>query len=139
MPLPKTFIVKQCMEKCQGIHPGLKQCYLNGSSFSINPQSVYQHIDKNIYNISSSDCRANMLSKKLGVNNHRLPYVVILDEIDFFIDPGKKSHSGNTCIETLVKWASDHSKRFILIGISNSVGDSSAKFITGISQVNNMP
>mmetsp|Transcript_10470 Transcript_10470/g.19575 ORF Transcript_10470/g.19575 Transcript_10470/m.19575 type:complete len:125 (-) Transcript_10470:732-1106(-) len=64
---------------------------------------------------------------------HRLSYVFILDEIDLLVHSGKKSCKGFRCIQTLVTWASDHSKRLTLIGISNAVGDNIARRIISLS------
>jgi hypothetical protein len=80
------------------------------------------------------------LSRKLGISKktvNRLPYVVIFDEMDFLVNSAgmKKSTKGFQCVQTLVKWASDHSKRLVLIGISNCVGDDIAKCITSLSKV----
>lgn len=134
----KTLIVQQCIAKCEEIYIGLTHCSLKGSCFYENEEEVYQRI-ASMVDDRSSYTTVQQLSRKLGTSKkvNRLPYVVIFDEIDFLMNSAgkKKSTIGFRCVHTLVKWASDHSKRLILIGISNCVGDDIAKCITSLSKV----
>jgi hypothetical protein len=132
--LLKTAIVNNCVTKCEQRYFGLKHCYMNGSAHSINPEGVYKCISSMI-NGSSSYSSVEQLDTKLSKKQKRLPYLVMVDEIDFILTLGHKHSRGLQCVQTLVKWASNQSKRLILIAISNSVGDDTAKLITSLSEV----
>ncbi len=69
------------------------------------------------------------LEKALTSGKNKGPVVLIIDEIDFLWKPKKNKQNKESVLDTIFRWAADFENRLVVIGISNSVGDESAKSI----------
>jgi len=99
-----------------------------------SPEKLFEEIAKMLGKKVSSD--KSILEKALSVGKQKGPIVLVLDEFDFLWKPKtKNSQKGESILDTVLRWAADPQIRLAVIGISNSVGDESAKSIHSSTQV----
>jgi len=80
---------------------------------------------------SPSDVVEKVLSRK----TLKPPLILVLDEIDFLLQGKDYSAADKSLLNTILNWASKPSYKLILIGISNSVGNTLAKRIQNVVKV----
>ena len=137
-------MVQHCLESPiemdsseDGSSPALKFSIVNGAT--VNEQGFFDEISKLLNKTSTSKAVLEKALSATASGKHKGdPVVLVIDEINFCWDGLKKrrgQEATESALETIFRWASDPSFRFILIGISNSIGDRDAKTFHKLANV----
>ena len=96
---------------------------MKATDIQSSPKEVFKIIAKKIGKKCSTK-NVEQIQKVLSSGTNSSPLLLIIDEIDFLLSGNKDAKSD---LSTVLRWASDPKNRLAVIGISNSVGDDSAK------------
>ncbi len=106
----------------------MKHCFIKSSDVISAPEMLFDAISRALgqkpNKRSKEDLETSLTSRK-----NKGPIILIVDEIDFLWKPKTKNLNSESVLDTIFDWASDVENRLVVIGISNSVGDESAKSI----------
>lgn len=112
------------MQHCaKSLEPDLTHVFMKATAIQSSPKEVFKIIAKMVGKKCSTK-NVEQIEKVLSSGMNSAPLLLIIDEIDFLLSGNKDAKSD---LSTVLRWASDPKNRLAVIGISNSVGDDSAK------------
>lgn len=115
------------------------QCEFINAAHISSPQQILHKIAGSVDNKPLDIKKVELSLLQTKKNRKHPPVILILDEIDLLL-VGKNNRiqtakGEEPFLKTLFRWASDPQSKFILIGISNSVGNRNAKRLDKLGKV----
>jgi len=125
----KTTLVNHCIKLISESSEHKSVSLILNAATLQSPKNLLSEIAEKLGKKRSSG--SDVISQALQLKPHRKTadptLIIALDEIDFLLQGMGKGTEEIPLLSTILQWASQPSHRFILIGISNSVGNESAK------------
>jgi len=133
----KTSIINNCVKHVAEVWDASDngsstlQCEFINAAHISSPQQILHKIAGSVDNKPLDIKKVELSLLQTKKNRKHPPVILILDEIDLLL-VGKNNRiqtakGEEPFLKTLFRWASDPQSKFILIGISNSVGNRNAK------------